>query len=1214
MNDWLRRHARWLAAWLIVVLAGGMTYVLREAGSASAGPTRAIAQVRAIAPVLAPAAQRHAALLRSRLAVSRSQAVSRPSAAGRPRGIRPGVRTPAPTGRGESLALRQATGLTPAQVTSRPVCPRPAPRHATCAAQALVLRTTGAPVRPHAAAYRALGRVTPALASGAKPAAVAAASPPGPDTPAYLQQAYDLTALAQNSGTGDTVAVVDAYDDPTAASDLATYRSNYGLPPCTTSSGCFRKIGQTGTSSLPAANAAWEQEISLDLDAVSAVCPNCHILLVEANSNTFSDLQAAMSTAAKAKPTPSQISASWWGVSSAVPSGFSTFSGIATVAATGDGGYPGPEQDNYPAALPGVTAAGGTSLAPAAAFGARGFGEGAWSWSGQSGGGSGCDVQFLRPAYQPAMGCDGRAYADVSADADPNTGLMVYNHGTWSLLGGTSLSTPLIAAYYAITGVGDGTPQWAYDDSSALNDLVSGSTGMCAAAINYICNAGTGYDGPTGAGSISGSVVVGAPGIGGPSIASGNTGGIANTYTQAVSAHGATIAGGIYRNGLDTGWSIQYGTTTSYGLQTAPIDVGAGSAPVAVTGYLSQLTPGTTYHYRLVAQNSKGTTVGYDYTLTTQPAPAGAPIAAFAVPSSPAPPGTEVVFDASASTPGTGNSISDYSWNFGDGTGSQDAGTSPTTSHTYAERGTYTVSLTVTSNGQTDTSTQSVTVDDAPTASFIPSASAVPSGATVAFNATASAASQGGSITDYSWSFGDGKSNDAGASTHQSHTFTTPGTYTVTLTTTDDLDVTSTATGQVTVAPFTVSEPIPAPNDNVTFTAVNPPGGSTISWDFGDQTAPGSGSSTTHAYTARGTYTVTLTIQNNGTSTSSTATVIVDPAPTPAFTTSPTIVRPGGTVDFDGSASSTADGGSVEDYSWNFGDGSRAQDASTHATTSHTFATPGIYAITLTTTDDLGTTASSVSQNVTVDEPTAAFTTSQTGTVPNASVSFDATGTSDPESTITHYSWNFGDGNSADGDTAATVTHTYTSPSTYTVTLTVTDALGLTDVTSRQVVVAPDSVQSTGTPPPGQPPVSSPPPAPPTSSPPSGPKPPGPLTIKLTGAGRQRLTTALTHGLRLGLAVNQPVTANFQITVPLAETKQGAHVSHGTRGNPKATVVLLRTRRTLGAGGHPVVLKLSPAAARRLASTGRLVLSVRVTLRTAGGATLTRTAKITLIR
>jgi hypothetical protein len=144
--------------------------------------------------------------------------------------------------------------------------------------------------------------------------------------------------------------------------------------------------------------------------------------------------------------------------------------------------------------------------------------------------------------------------------------------------------------------------------------------------------------------------------------------------------------------------------------------------------------------------------------------------------------------------------------------------------------------------------------------------------------------------------------------------------------------------------------------------------------------------------------------------------------------------------------------------------------------------------------------------------------------------------------------------------------------------------------------------------------VSSPPPAPPTSSPPSGSHPPSPLTIKLTGAGRQRLSTALAHGVRLGLAVNQPVTANFQITIPLAETKQGGHATHGTRANPKATVVLLQTRRTLGAGGHPVVLKLSRAAARRLASTGRLVLSVRVTLRTAEGTTLTRTAKITLTR
>ena len=347
------------------------------------------------------------------------------------------------------------------------------------------------------------------------------------------------------------------------------------------------------------------------------------------------------------------------------------------MAASGDYGYPGAGQDNYPAALPGVTAAGGTSLAAATGPSARGFGESAWSWNGLNGGGSGCDVQFLRPAYQPAEGCGGRAYTDVSADADPDTGLSVYDHGTWTLVGGTSLSTPLIAAYYAITGVAGTTPQWAYGDSGVLNDVVSGDTGDCAPSIAYICNAGPGYDGPTGMGSISGAVITGAPGVAGPAIGSGS----GNTYTQSVAAHSATIAGGIYRNGLDTSWWVEYGTDTAYGHQTTPSDIGAGSAPVSVTGYLSQLTPGTTYHYRLVAQNSVGTTYGYDYTFTTPAAP-NTPTAAFSfspVPPRPVPP---ISFNASASSrrragrsPTTAGTSA---------TATRRTSGTPTASHTYA--------------------------------------------------------------------------------------------------------------------------------------------------------------------------------------------------------------------------------------------------------------------------------------------------------------------------------------------------------------------------------------------------------------------------------------------------------------------------------------------------------------------------------------------------
>ncbi len=171
------------------------------------------------------------------------------------------------------------------------------------------------------------------------------------------------------------------------------------------------------------------------------------------------------------------------------------------------------------------------------------------------------------------------------------------------------------------------TAQWAYADSALLNDPTTGSTGTCATAILYICNAGVGYDGPTGVGSISGDVAVGGPGIGGPADGTGAN----NTYTQSVNSTAATLTGGVYPNGLDTTWWVEYGTTNAYGQVTTPSDVGSGATPVSVSTQLTSLQPSTAYHYRLVAQNSSGTTYGYDYTLTTLP-PGSSP------PSSTAPP------------------------------------------------------------------------------------------------------------------------------------------------------------------------------------------------------------------------------------------------------------------------------------------------------------------------------------------------------------------------------------------------------------------------------------------------------------------------------------------------------------------------------------------------------------------------------------------------
>ena len=532
-----------------------------------------------------------------------------------------GLRAAVPSTRAVHADVSDGTGLRASRVTSKAVCPKPRRGHATCEAQVIVMRTSlrlAHPTVSRNATFRLAtqrGAVNPRLAAAAATSSSAAALTA--HSPAWMQQAYDLTYLSEVKGSSDTVAIVDAGDDPSAAADLATFRSYWGLPACTTANGCFTQVGQTGSSgSLPStASAGWREEESLDLDAVSSLCPNCHIDLVESGSTSSSDLDAAVDEAHAMSA--NQISASWAGGSS-VPVG-EAFTGDNVIASTGDSGYAGYDVAAWPAAMAGVTAAGGTTLTSSTTSAApRGYAETAWSLSSGEGGGSGCARSEAKPSWQTDTGCPGRAYADVSADANPNSGLYVYDSaaGGWLLMGGTSLSAPLIAGYEAVTGVNGATPQWAYTDAALLNDPVSGSTGSCTADAAYICTATRGYDGPTGIGSISGDVVNGAPGIGGPPTGSGTN----DTYVTATSGLTATLAGGVYPNGLDTTYYWQYGTSTAYGSQTAPVDAGAGSLPTAASATLTGLTPSTTYHYRLVAGNADGTIYGYDYTLTTGPA------------------------------------------------------------------------------------------------------------------------------------------------------------------------------------------------------------------------------------------------------------------------------------------------------------------------------------------------------------------------------------------------------------------------------------------------------------------------------------------------------------------------------------------------------------------------------------------------------------------
>lgn len=331
------------------------------------------------------------------------------------------------------------------------------------------------------------------------PNVTSCSSPTTGYTPCDLQSAYNV--VNATGGSGQTVAIVDAFNDPNAESDLAVYRSTFGLPACTTANGCFKKVNQSGVQgSYPANNTGWSEEISLDLDMVSAICPNCHILLVEATTNSNANLAASVDTAVRLGAT--EVSNSYGGGES---SGETTTDshynhpGVAITASSGDSGF-GVE---YPAASRFVTAVGGTHLVRAS--NARGWTETAWS-----GAGSGCSRFETRPTWQNISNitsvCSRRAVADVSAVADPATGVDVYdtfNEPGWLVFGGTSVSSPIIASFYALAGnaatVNYGS--FPYGHTSSLNDVTSGSNGNCG---NRLCRAGTGWDGPTGLGTPNG--------------------------------------------------------------------------------------------------------------------------------------------------------------------------------------------------------------------------------------------------------------------------------------------------------------------------------------------------------------------------------------------------------------------------------------------------------------------------------------------------------------------------------------------------------------------------------------------------------------------------------------------------------------------------------------------------------------------------------------
>ena len=318
-------------------------------------------------------------------------------------------------------------------------------------------------------------------------------------TPNDLQSAYALPALA--TGKGQMVAIVDANDDPLAESDLAVYRSTFGLSACSSANGCFRKVDQSGGVKYPQADAGWAGEIALDLDMVSAICSGCHILLVEANSASFDDLGTAVNTAVRLGAT---VVSNSYGSREKLPDAttmahYYDHPGVVITASSGDSGY----RVQLPAAFKGVIAVGGTTLSRAS--NARGWTESAWGAAG-----SGCSQYISKPAWQSDSKCQHKTVADISAVADPDTGVAVYNtyesyEDGWSVNGGTSASSPIIASIYALAGNAakiDGA--YLYSHTIDLNDVTDGNNGTCQADYLYFCTAGNGYDGPTGLGTPKG--------------------------------------------------------------------------------------------------------------------------------------------------------------------------------------------------------------------------------------------------------------------------------------------------------------------------------------------------------------------------------------------------------------------------------------------------------------------------------------------------------------------------------------------------------------------------------------------------------------------------------------------------------------------------------------------------------------------------------------
>jgi hypothetical protein len=451
--------------------------------------------------------------------------------------------------------------------TVKPLCSAPAPGYSGCLGLTLSADEPLSQPGARAVAQSSTASVSPTPAAAS--AAAGEGLPPGEAVehknqiaeslgPAQILSAYGLSGATPPST--QKIALVDAYDDATIAADLETFSSHFGLTACNEANHCFRKVNEEGNSApLPASSGeverGWAEEIATDVEVAHGVCASCEILLVEANTNENKDLYTAEQTAANLGA--NEISNSYGGEEQ--PLDYSAFNhpGIVITASAGDEGYLDwltgelAEAAEYPASSPHVVAVGGTRLKLNAKTGAR-EAETVWndggknsnSFEGHGASGGGCSASFAASTWQRSVagwslvGCEGRrAVADVSADADPYTGVAVYDSTEykkskgWAMIGGTSVASPIIASAFALAGGAHGVAypaQTLYEnelsDPASLHDVEVGSNGECLKHVNEnngeakctsteeaqtcgeqaICLARPGYDGPGGVGTPNG--------------------------------------------------------------------------------------------------------------------------------------------------------------------------------------------------------------------------------------------------------------------------------------------------------------------------------------------------------------------------------------------------------------------------------------------------------------------------------------------------------------------------------------------------------------------------------------------------------------------------------------------------------------------------------------------------------------------------------------